>query len=276
MKYRPVAQSPRRSNGRQRFGKRSRSKHILKKSGLFVGIVAVCGLVVGGGYVALGQVGSLWMTGNYEMGAAAPTPSAKSQQTFVESSGKSTGGSAVGSTSGNLKGADEKKSYTFSVMTRGNVRISQGEFAREAERILNDKRGWGGQGDFGFEQVASGGDFTLWLSEAKSVPFFSEGCSSAWSCRVGRDVIINDTRWMNGSSLGLPIATYRHLVINHEVGHWLGLSDASCPGAGEQANVMQQQSKGGTSLGKCKPNAWPRAEEIQLARQTAPAGSRVR
>ena len=84
--------------------------------------------------------------------------------------------------------------------------------------------------------VTRGGAFTLVLSEASRVPGFSSGCSSMWSCRVGRFVIINQERWKNASpawnAAHLALRDYRHMVVNHETGHWLGLGHACVPGHG--------------------------------------------
>ena len=111
--------------------------------------------------------------------------------------------------------------------------------------------------------VARGGAFTLVLSQAGLVPSFSSGCSSMWSCRVGRFVIINQDRWKNASpawnAAHLALRDYRHMVVNHETGHWLGLGHASCPGKGRLAPVMQQQSKG---LQGCRFNPFPTIHEL--------------
>jgi len=111
--------------------------------------------------------------------------------------------------------------------------------------------------------VGRGGAFTLVLSQASLVPSFSSQCSSMWSCRVGRFVIINQDRWKNASpawnAAHLPLRDYRHMVVNHETGHWLGLHHASCPGKGRLAPVMQQQSKG---LQGCRFNPFPTIHEL--------------
>ena len=88
-----------------------------------------------------------------------------------------------------------------------------------------------------FRRVAKGGSFTLVLAEASTVPSFSSQCSATYSCRVGRYVIINQTRWQHrlpgrGTQGGRSLRDYRHLVVNHETGHWLGKGHADCPGAG--------------------------------------------
>lgn len=140
--------------------------------------------------------------------------------------------------------------------------------AADVASTFTDPRGWSLGGHISFRRVPSGGDFTIWLAQASQMTTFSADCSVEYSCRVGRNVIINDDRWTNGSpTLHMSVADYRHLVINHEAGHWLGLGHRSCSGPGNPAYVMQQQSKGGTFLGQCVPNAWPLdAEKRDVAR----------
>ena len=108
-----------------------------------------------------------------------------------------------------------------------------------------------------FRRVPRGGDFTLVLSEARLVPSFSSSCSATWSCRVGRYVIINQARWSHASpawnAARRGLRDYRHLVVNHETGHWLGRGHVGCAGSGP-APVMMQQSKG---TGGCSFNPWP-------------------
>ena len=90
---------------------------------------------------------------------------------------------------------------------------------------------------------------------------FSSVCDAFYSCRVGRNVIINDDRFTGGSPYWPgSVDDYRDLVVNHETGHWLGLGHANCPGAGQAAPVMQQQSKG---LNGCSPNPWPTPSELR-------------
>jgi hypothetical protein len=76
-----------------------------------------------------------------------------------------------------------------------------------------------------------------------------------YSCRYGKTLMINLRRWLKGAA-GFPIdvAGYRHMVINHEMGHFLGFNHMKCPGSGKLAPVMQTQT---VALNGCVPNAYP-------------------
>ena len=104
------------------------------------------------------------------------------------------------------------------------------------------------------------------LAEASWVPRFSSVCSAQWSCRVGRYVIINQTRWRNASpawnAAGPALRDYRHMVVNHETGHWLGHGHQSCPGPGRMAPVMSSSPRGSpvatSTRGHCRSELWTR------------------
>ena len=61
-----------------------------------------------------------------------------------------------------------------------------------------DPRGWRNAG-VAFRRVSGASDFSLVLAEASWLPRFSDVCSVTWSCRVGRYVVINQTRWRYAS-----------------------------------------------------------------------------
>jgi len=154
------------------------------------------------------------------------------------------------------------RTLTYSVATRGTVRGDVDRFRSHASFTLNDPRSWSRQG-IEFVEVSSGGDFTLWLAQNELVPSFGGACSTFWSCRSGNNVVVNDDRW-NGASPswnagGGSLRAYRHMVTNHEVGHWLGHGHLFCSGPGALAPVMQQQS---ISLQGCRFNSWPLASEV--------------
>ncbi|NPC44950.1 DUF3152 domain-containing protein [Nocardioides sp. zg-1230] len=155
---------------------------------------------------------------------------------------------------------------TYSVRTRGRVTASMKVFRRQAQETFDHPRGWRAAG-VQFRRVRRGGDFTLVLAAAGTLPSFSSGCSVRWSCRVGRHVVINQLRWRRASpawnAAGRSLRDYRHLVVNHETGHWLGRGHTTCHGRG-RAPVMMQQSKG---TGGCRFNPWPLPWEAAAVRR---------
>lgn len=134
------------------------------------------------------------------------------------------------------------------------------EFAAWVDRVLADDRGWTARGKWAFQRPRAGNvDFVVKLATPGTV---DRVCGAAGldtggeaSCRAGPNVMINLKRWM----LAIPaydgdVDTYRHLVVNHEVGHFLGHKHVPCPGRGRPAPVMQTQMYG---MNGCVPNGWP-------------------
>jgi hypothetical protein len=152
---------------------------------------------------------------------------------------------------------------TYSVATDGAVVSDVNQFAAFAQGVYDNQQGWRRAG-IQFVRVSSGGDFTLVLANPAEIPKYDPVCSYLWSCTVGRNVVINDYRFANGSlAWPGPLDWYRTMVINHETGHWLGLGHAYCPGPGAPAPIMQQQS---IDLQGCAMNSWPQPWELDLVR----------
>lgn len=156
--------------------------------------------------------------------------------------------------------------YTYCVQQRGVDAGQRDGFERTARHVLADPDGWSLGGTIRFEgrDGCDGADFTLWLAAASRVAEFGPVCSSEYSCRVGRDVVVNLDRWRYATSAwhrsDASLADYRRMVITHEVGHWLGFGHADCPRPGAPAPVMQQQSM---DLQGCTPNSYPTDGERQ-------------
>ena len=170
-----------------------------------------------------------------------------------------------------VAGETPQKTVTYEVRVRGQVGADPAAFARIAARTFADRRGWGMGGSLRFSQVASGGQFTLWLAAPTALPGFSSICSAQYSCRVGRHVVINDERWRTGTPTWPTVREYQHYVLNHELGHWMGLGHAPCPSPGAAAPVMLQQSK---TLAGCRSSTWPTPGE--RGRAAARAGVTLR
>lgn len=84
-----------------------------------------------------------------------------------------------------------------------------------------------------------------------------------YSCQIGPVVALNADRWREATSKWTgDLASYRQMLVNHEVGHLLGQHHLRCPRPGVPAPIMVQQS---TELRGCLPNPWPLDDEIARA-----------
>lgn len=133
-------------------------------------------------------------------------------------------------------------------------------FAETVMAILNDERGWGAEGTLTFARVDGDADIRVVLASPDKV---DEMCAplrtgGEYSCGRNGHAAINYTRWVEATEEFDSRTQYRQYVINHEVGHLLGKQHVSCPGAGELAPVMQQQS---IRVAPCEPNGWPFPDE---------------
>lgn len=155
------------------------------------------------------------------------------------------------------------RTVTYSVAVDGAVVSDVNQFADYAGRVYSKPWSWRGAG-IEFVRVPTGGDFTLVLANPRQVENYDPVCSWLWSCSVGRYVVINDIRYAYGSPAWPgPLDDYRAMVIDHETGHWLGLGHAYCPGPGQLAPVMQQQS---IDMQGCQINPWPLPWELDAVR----------
>jgi len=194
--------------------------------------------------------------GSYTLGVTPETPGSWSLR-VVRIDGASRAGSTV-----DLARLAVFRLHRYTVSTRGLIRADMSAFREQVAATYADARGWS-QAHHRFRAVprsSRSGDFTVVLSQSKYLPSYSSVCSTRYSCRVGRYVIINQDRWRRGSPY-FPgtLEQYRRMVVNHETGHWLGRGHAYCPGKGQPAPIMQQQSKG---LSGCRVNPWPLPREV--------------
>lgn len=146
----------------------------------------------------------------------------------------------------------------FRVEVENGIDLDGRAFAAEVEATLTDPRGWGADGRRSFQRVSDGPyDFRVALVSPDNVNSFCPGLDTGGytSCRSGDRAVVNLARWLDAvPDYGGDVATYRQYVVNHEVGHYLGNSHEQCPGQGELAPVMQQQTLG---LDGCVKNPWP-------------------
>jgi hypothetical protein len=151
----------------------------------------------------------------------------------------------------------------FVVEVEDGIGVDGTAFAQAVEATLADPRSWGSGGRMSFQRVGAGAaqagqyEFRVTLVSPGSMERYCPGVGTDGytSCRYGERAVINLARWETAvPDYQGDVATYRQYVVNHEVGHALGHGHEQCPGPGQVAPVMQQQTMG---LGGCLKNAWP-------------------
>lgn len=151
--------------------------------------------------------------------------------------------------------------YTVEV-EGGLTGVNAARFARTVRSVLTGPRGWESVDKVHFVNVSpkqehKGADVDIRVSltspdstDKLCAPMQTNGQTSCWN---GERAVINVRRWLLGAdSYRNDLEHYRIYLINHEVGHGLGHEHVPCPGPGERAPVMLQQT---LSLQGC--TAWP-------------------
>jgi hypothetical protein len=144
----------------------------------------------------------------------------------------------------------------------GGLGLDGAETASSVAQILVDERGWQTERDVRFVFVtttqARRGEYDIRIGIASRrtttdlcAPLDTEGYTSCYNGRV----VINLDRWMLGiDAYEGRLDEYRTYVVDHEVGHALGLGHATCPEKGAPAPVMVPQT---LHLWGCTPNPYP-------------------
>ncbi|APU13026.1 putative DUF3152 family protein [Actinoalloteichus sp. GBA129-24] len=174
--------------------------------------------------------------------------------------------------------------YTVEIETGLDVPVDEDGYSTMVQDTLSDERSWIGNRHPGLTQPVG----LRRIDDENSVPDFrvilvsqslaQERCGGAVeyeaSCRVEEYVYLNAARWVRGArDFQGETTRYRQYLINHEVGHALGLGvHVPCDVHGGPAPIMMQQSwslsndvlhslspQGGyVADGKvCEPNGWP-------------------
>jgi hypothetical protein len=141
-------------------------------------------------------------------------------------------------------------------------------FPAVTEATLTDPRGWQRARFRLVRDDRPSTPYVVVLAEPDEVdrlclPYDTYG---KYSCQNGPVVALNADRWREATPQWTgDLGTYRQMLVNHEVGHLLGMRHPpkpQCPVPGRPALVMSQQS---TELRGCLPNPWPLEPEIERA-----------
>ncbi|MCE0768001.1 DUF3152 domain-containing protein [Pseudonocardia kujensis] len=146
---------------------------------------------------------------------------------------------------------------TLSVAVESGLPVDGGEFAAFVMTTLTDPRGWGAGGVMSFARTDGEADIHLVLATPGTTNRLCAPLDTAGevSCRNQDLVVLNFRRWVETTAEYADNPTgYRQYLVNHEVGHALGHGHVACPGPGQPAPVMQQQTLG---LQGCTQNSWP-------------------
>ena len=186
-----------------------------------------------------------------------PSPSVKPSPTRIPASGPGTFTVARADTSSSGQ-------YAYRVEVEDGSGVDPEDAADRVADILAAPRGWGQGGKRTFHRVSSGpaGLVVRIATAATTDRICGQGGMNTHgevNCRIGEKVMVNLKRWQTGSpEFDGPLDDYRALIVNHEVGHWLGHGHETCPGKGRPAPAMMQQIYG---LKGCVANAWPYDEK---------------
>lgn len=151
------------------------------------------------------------------------------------------------------------------MQVENGIGVSPDAFAAMVDATLGGELGWTAAGTRRFQRVAGGTcDFVVELASmgtsTKICAQYGLDTGGEVSCRGGREVVINLMRWLRGDpepAWDGHIDVYRHLVIDHEVGHFLGYHHMKCSGTGKPLPVMATPYT--TGLQGCVINGWPYA-----------------
>ncbi|MFC5925136.1 DUF3152 domain-containing protein [Micromonospora vulcania] len=202
-------------------------------------------------------------------GSVAPTPSPAVVISYPATGGNRWSVAPAETTPGRGGGG---RLLRYRVAVERDIRgLPVADVAAEVSATLNDPRGWTAGGTRRLHRVGADtpADFTVYLATPGTRDELCQDNPDGYtSCRKGDKVVLNVARWVKsvpGYSAGL--AGYRQYMVNHEVGHRLGMGHERCPGRGRPAPVMQQQTLG---MHGCTANAWPYPDGD---RYTGPSGT---
>ena len=154
-----------------------------------------------------------------------------------------------------------QRAVKYRVLVEAPLARDAAEFATVVDAVLSSNDGWRAAG---VELVAvdRDADVDIVLARPATVDHLCRPLRTGGvlSCSIYRRAVLNALRWKRGAaSWGGDVDGYRSYLVNHEVGHLLGVRHQRCPEPGARAPVMMQQTK---RVKPCVPNGVPTAYEL--------------
>ncbi|MEU5319415.1 DUF3152 domain-containing protein [Streptomyces sp. NPDC021056] len=198
--------------------------------------------------------------GSTQRAKPAPAPSRTTPTRSSTPTIPATGPGTFVTASGGSPKAGSGRALRYRVEVETGLDLSTADVAEQVDRVLADPRGWTADGTSAFQRISSGAaDFVVKVATPGTVDKIcaTQGLDTGgeYNCSVNDDVMVNLRRWELATQYYADdVRSYRALIINHEVGHFLHHGHVTCPGPGQPAPAMMQQIKG---LKGCVPNVWP-------------------
>lgn len=161
--------------------------------------------------------------------------------------------------------ARSRRAIGYRVLLEVGLEQELSSLARTVDAVLGDPRGWQAIGRE-FVRVDANARFVVLLARPSTIDQLCAPLRTRGEYSCGRDgrAALNLSRWRDGTpTWGDDVEGYRVYMVNHEVGHLLGMPHQSCAGPGEPAAVMQQQTM---ELDGCAAHGWPSPTEHEQLR----------
>lgn len=156
--------------------------------------------------------------------------------------------------------ASNRVTYSIGIQDE-EIKGLQFEFALPVLETLHDPQGWSRSG-IALCPVAEDPDVNIILALPDTVDKLCDPIHTVGevSCAIHGNAVINYKRWMGGTDAWEDLEDYRRYVINHEVGHVMGMIHRhNCTKSG-RAPLMMQQSRNKL---KCDVNSYPTSHEVK-------------
>lgn len=152
------------------------------------------------------------------------------------------------------------KTLRYKISIDSDIKRNQKNFERDVHKILTNKKSW----PINFIIDNNHYDFEIILTPAKKVEYTCHFKGLSCADIYNKKIYINNYRWTKGAKPSeLSLQDYRIYLINHEVGHILGLGHSK-PIKNRKVPVMNQHTLG---IKPGKPYMWPLPQEKKIIKK---------